>query len=45
MWRQGRQHRPPGIGVRFRHAGWELEGNLVALLKSDKDKDRDRLVA
>lgn len=39
------QHRPPGIGVTFRHMGQELESNLFALLRSDKDKDRDRLVS
>lgn len=39
------QHRPPGIGVKFKRMCPELESNLFALLRSDKDKDRDRLVA
>lgn len=39
------QHRPPGIGAEFKQMGQELESNLFALLKIDKDKDRDRLVA
>jgi hypothetical protein len=39
------QHLPPGIGVMFRQVGQELENNLFALLKSDKDKDHDRLVS
>jgi len=38
------QHRPPGIGVKFGQMVEELEGNLFALLRSDKIKDRDRLV-
>jgi hypothetical protein len=36
------QHRPPGIGVKFVQMVEELEGNLFALLRSDKIKDRDR---
>lgn len=39
------QHRPPGIGVRFEHMSQELEDNLLALLRCDKDKDHDRQVA
>ncbi|MBT1072618.1 PilZ domain-containing protein [Pelotalea chapellei] len=38
------QQRPPGIGVKFKHVGKELENNLYALLKSQKNIDRDRLI-
>jgi len=38
-------HRPPGIGVAFGQMGEELESKLFHLLRSDKTKDRDRLVA
>lgn len=39
------QHRPPGIGVKFKHISQELEDNLIALLRCDKDRDHDRQVA
>jgi hypothetical protein len=39
------QHCPPGIGLEFKHIGQEFENYLFALLKSKKDKDRDRLIA
>ena len=39
------EHRPPGIGVKYVQMGEELEINLLALLRIDKIKDRDRLVA
>jgi hypothetical protein len=39
------ERRPPGIGVQFKQLGQELERSLFALLRSDKDNDRDRLVA
>jgi len=39
------EHRPPGIGVKFIHVSQELEGNLYALLRSDRDNDRDRQVS
>lgn len=35
---------PPGIGVRFKNMSQQLEIFLFTLLKSDKDKDRDRIV-
>lgn len=38
-------HRPPGIGVAFRRMGEDLESKLVPLLRIDKTKDHDRLVA
>lgn len=38
-------HRPPGIGVTFGQMGEELESKLVPLLRSDRTKDRDRLVS
>jgi Tfp pilus assembly protein PilZ len=37
------EHRPPGIGVRFKEISPELERNLALLLRTDKDHDRDRL--
>ena len=37
------ERRPPGIGMQFKLLDQELENNLFALLKNDKDKDRDRL--
>jgi hypothetical protein len=39
------QRRSPGIGLRFTTMHEELESNLSALLRTDKDKDRDRLGA
>ena len=39
------QRRPPGIGVKFKLIDQELDSNLFALLRSKKDKDRDRLVS
>lgn len=39
------ERRPPGIGVKFRQMPKELEDFLSTLLKSNKDKDRDRLVS
>jgi hypothetical protein len=38
------QHHPPGIGVKFKHVSQELEDNLIALLRCDKDRDHDRQV-
>ncbi|OGT98175.1 MAG: hypothetical protein A2079_00540 [Geobacteraceae bacterium GWC2_48_7] len=38
------ERRPSGIGVKFRQMSRELEDFLFTLLKSDKDKDRDRLI-
>ena len=37
-------HRPPGIGVQFRNIENNFESNLFTILKSDKTKDRDRMV-
>lgn len=39
------ERRPPGIGAKFRQMDEELENRLFSLLKSDKSKDRDRLIA
>ena len=39
------EHRPPGIGVQFKQIGEQFAAILFALLKSDKDKGRDRLAA
>jgi hypothetical protein len=36
--------RPPGIGVEYKQLDQALESSLFTLLRSDKDKDRDRLV-
>ena len=37
------EHRPPGIGVQFTQVDPEAEKGLFALLKTDRDTDRDRL--
>ena len=37
-------HHPPGIGVQFRNIESDFENDLFPLLKSDKNKDRDRQV-
>jgi hypothetical protein len=38
-------HHPSGIGVMFKNMSQELESDLFALLKSNRHKDHDRLVA
>ncbi len=38
------QHRPPGIGVKFLTVSQELDGNLSALLRSNKNSDHDRQI-
>ena len=37
------ERRPPGMGMQFKQMDQELEQNLSALIRSDKDKDYDRL--
>ncbi len=39
------QRKTPGIGVKFKQMDEELEHNLLSLLRSNKECDRDRLVA
>jgi hypothetical protein len=35
--------RPPGIGLKFKPEAPEVEKELFAVLRSDKDSERDRL--
>jgi len=37
------ERRPPGMGMQFKRVDQELEHNLFTLIKTDKEKDRDRL--
>jgi hypothetical protein len=37
------ERRPPGLGVRFKALDQETEGRMCALLRSEKDTDRDRM--